>query len=512
MKPGRNPCPRCGSRDNLFIYPDGHGHCFSVSCGYHIFGKEIDLNQEYTYEYLPWRGPSEATMRKFKVKTRINAEGKPVAVVYPYGAKASLVRWLDRPKDDAFRWEGEASEASLFGADIFSAGEAQAVTITEGAQDALSAFEMLGSKYPVLSVRSASSARKDCAARFDYINSFQKIYLALDNDEPGQKAAKEIAGLFDFNKIYHVQLTKKDANDYHMAREGDKFAKIWWNAKRYLPQGIFSSFAEFDKIIDEKEMKHGAPYPFKTLNDMTYGIRPGEFVLLTGLEGIGKTEILRTAEYHYLKNTKEKVGIIHCEEDEDRILRGIAGLELGVPCHLPDSPVSKQEIKDAYRRVAGDDERIHLYSPFEIDDPDAVLDNMRFLATVCGCKLIAFDNITKTVSGLDIANVTQKLDYLSTKIAAMAKERDVAVVVISHVNDEGLTRGSRNISKVCNIWIHVDRNVKAGTLEERNTSYLTINKNRYSGRTGPAGRLWFDPGTFALTEIIPIEQVEAPVN
>ena len=28
------PCPRCGSADNLAIYDDGHGWCFTPSCGY----------------------------------------------------------------------------------------------------------------------------------------------------------------------------------------------------------------------------------------------------------------------------------------------------------------------------------------------------------------------------------------------------------------------------------------------------------------------------------------------
>ena len=29
------PCPKCGSKDNLAIYEDGHAHCFSIGCNYH---------------------------------------------------------------------------------------------------------------------------------------------------------------------------------------------------------------------------------------------------------------------------------------------------------------------------------------------------------------------------------------------------------------------------------------------------------------------------------------------
>ena len=30
----KESCPRCGSKDNLGRYSDGHAYCFSASCGY----------------------------------------------------------------------------------------------------------------------------------------------------------------------------------------------------------------------------------------------------------------------------------------------------------------------------------------------------------------------------------------------------------------------------------------------------------------------------------------------
>ena len=29
------PCPQCGSRDNLARYSDGHAYCFGFNCGYY---------------------------------------------------------------------------------------------------------------------------------------------------------------------------------------------------------------------------------------------------------------------------------------------------------------------------------------------------------------------------------------------------------------------------------------------------------------------------------------------
>ena len=31
----REPCPKCGSHDNVGVYSDGHRHCFTPGCDYH---------------------------------------------------------------------------------------------------------------------------------------------------------------------------------------------------------------------------------------------------------------------------------------------------------------------------------------------------------------------------------------------------------------------------------------------------------------------------------------------
>ena len=57
-----------------------------------------------------------------------------------------------------------------------------------------------------------------------------------------------------------------------------------------------------------------------------------------------------------------------------------------------------------------------------------------------------------------------------------------------------------HISKIAHTWIHLDRNVIADTEEARNVTYLTVRKNRFAHRTGPAGVLVFDPSTYIVSE------------
>jgi twinkle protein len=446
-------------------------------------------------------------MEFYGVLTKVDDEndGKPISLGFPY-----LVEGNDEPAykvrkvdEKAFLSHGPMAQANLFGKERFPRASAKAITITEGELDAMSGFQMMGSKYPFVSVRSSSSAKKDCADMFEYLNSFDKIYLALDNDEKGQQACKAVATLFDFNKVYHVKMdVQKDANGYLQAGLTKEFKNVWYNARKFIPEGIYSSKGEFRKLLEESGTRCAFPYPFPTLERMLEGLAMGETVLFTALEGRGKTEILRAIEYKLLKDDpKNKIGVIHLEETQARTIQGFAGYELGQPVHRKNNVVSKYDIHTALDRLLGEDDRLHIYGHFGSDDPDVIINTIRFLVAVCGCKYIFLDHISIVVSGLDEEDERKALDKISTKLAMLANDLEFCLVMVSHVNDHGQTRGSRNISKVAHKWVHLERDIKSANETERNTTYLTVNKNRGGHETGPAGRLYFDPSTYILTEI-----------
>jgi twinkle protein len=461
----------------------------------------------YTYQVLSHRNLSDATLRKYGIRVRVTEEGLPHSVVFPYG-KASKNRLWDKKE---FWAEGPINEAGLFGQDLFPPGSAKAITITEGEYDAASVFEMLGSQYPAISLRNGSGgARRDCLSALDYLNSFEKIYLCFDNDEPGRNAVRDTSELFDPNKLYHVKLEgHKDANEFLKAGKTKEFKNIWWNSKRFMPEGVLSTFAEFDEIIDTSNHNKGVPIRFPTLQDMTGGLRMSNSYLFTALEGVGKTEIIRHLEYDILKTTDYNIGAIHLEEPKDRQLKGYAGYELQIPAHLEEYAVSNEEIKAAIRKVFVRDERVHLYSHFGSDDPNVILGVIRYLVAGLGCKFIFLDHITMVVSGLADEDERRALDVICTKLAMMVAELDFCLVFVSHINDLGQTRGSRLVSKVAGTWVELSRDVTNENPYLRNITHLMVKKNRPAGRTGPAGRLFMNPETTQMHELQ--DKMELPV-
>lgn len=499
---GKEQCPDCAangrdrSADNLVIFDDGHKHCFA--CGLHIRGDNLNDNTAaFTYEYLPYRNISAATFRKYGAKTKIDSEGKPIEIGYPERNGSFHVRNL---LEKGFYHKGEY-KPGCFGMDKFVPGSHKHVIITEGYEDALSLHQV--THVPVVSVHSSSSALVDCRADRSALNEYERIYLAFDGDEPGADAAAAVAQLFDYAKVYHIKFpggARKDASDFLQRGEQDALLNLYLNAKKFLPQNIESELRVFKNILFEAPKK-GVSYGIPTLDFMTYGIRTGETVLLTAQEGVGKTEVMHKIEYTILKEHPDAaVAAIFLEEPKKRHLQALAGIHLKRPVHLPDCGVSDSEIYDALQDVIKVDDRLHVYSHFGSDDPDHILDTIRFLVSGRGCKYVFLDHITMVVSGLGGENERRALDYLSTRLEMLVKELDFALILVSHVNDDGLTRGSRNIAKVADIRIDLTRDVTAADPTVRRTTHLMVRKNRYCGRTGPAGQLLFDPTTYTLTE------------
>lgn len=490
------PCPCGKSSDGYAEYPS-HGNCF-------VCGKQDwydDKDKDYTYEYLPHWGISRETMRFYNVRTRV-ADTGPVAVAAVFDSGAVQVRKLSSKH---FTWQeggggGKASDARLFGAEQFHEG-GPVVTIHEGWKDALSGYELTRS--PCVSIRSAATAATDVKARWDFLNSFKKIVLCFDNDTAGKKATEAVARLFDFDKVVHAKLTKKDCNDYLASGDKAGYLQAWRGASRFLPDDIISARSEFRKIILESKDKQGIPYPFASLTERTRGLRTGELVLISGGEGLGKTEIVRAIEYHILKHTDWRLGTIHLEEPKDRQLKGLAGYHLELPCHYADAPVTREAIADALDDLIGDkesDERLNVYSHIDTSDPDLIIDRVRFMVAVLGCKLVTIDVLSKLTSALTEDDERRKIDYIVTKLDQMTRDLDFALIITAHENNQGNIRGSTYPSKTASVWIHIDRNLTAENEDERNRSYLTLKKNRFGQKTGPGGFLSFNPETFKLTE------------
>jgi transcription initiation factor TFIIIB Brf1 subunit/transcription initiation factor TFIIB len=191
------PCPKCGSKDNLARYSDGHAVCFSGGCSHYEHGNGEVVEFKSRKEATPLnevtgitaaitdRRLSQDTCRKFGVTVEYGNDGHIVKHHYPYFDKdtgelrGSKTRLVDNKQ---FFAQGSFDNVGLFGQQAFKEG-GKYITVVEGELDALAVSEMFDGKWPVVSIRSgAASAAKDIKANLATEDNIG--ILALEEDIP----------------------------------------------------------------------------------------------------------------------------------------------------------------------------------------------------------------------------------------------------------------------------------------------------------------------------------------
>lgn len=461
---------------------------------------------------IPRRGLTEAAIKKYGIDINLNKD-VDVAHRYPYYKDGHHVaNKVRRRLEKNFYWEGDDKAAELFGQHLFPPASAKALTLVEGELDAPSAWLLLGSRYPVVSVKAASTAIKDVKVNYEYCNSFDEIVICFDKDEaktrtdgtvfyPGQEAAIKVAELFRPGKCRILTLERgKDPNDYCQQGVDPKvFVSEWWKAPRYSPVGLKTGDTMWHEISN-RPSSFAIPYPWEALNEKTYGIRTSEAILLMADTGSGKTTVFKEIEHSILKNpdVKERnwgVGVLHLEEPNFDTALGLMSIEASKPYHLPDTPKTTEELRIHYDAVVNTD-RLIVYDHFGSNQIEEILNKVRQMS-VMGCKYIFIDHLSIIVSDQS-GDERKQLDEISTKLKMLTMELDIAVFCVIHTNRQGLARGSAGPEKVANIFLSLHRDKKDPDNWRRNVLKIEVEKNRFSGRTGPCLWLHYNEDTGRL--------------
>ena len=516
------PCPYvdCGSSD-AFSYETELmiGKCHSCESAYpskkatFSWAKEIyptkGVNNMGVVDYTPkrieqagngkfvaMRGITERTMEDFGVLTYDDRQ----EYVYPSGGKK--VRTL---KEKGFYAKDGFKGDELFGMNLFTAGCSKIVTITEGELDALSAAQMLKSSYtnPVVSLPSATPSRKLWENCKDWLNSFDKIVLSVDTDEAGNAVADKIAKLFP-NKVYRVpHETYKDANEFLQAGKGNDFKSAWWNARKYTPENILNTTDQFLSLYNDTPEHQYVETGIVALDDKILGLMQGHFTVIKAPTGIGKTEVMRFLEYNMLQKGIP-IAAWHLEETKLRSLLGLVSYD----CKENLTRRDLIDEKKAHDRVVKSiesltkDENFYQFYLGDGQGTEELLEQIRFFREACGVRYVFFEPIQDVVAGKNEASKEEILADLSVRLSKIAAELNVGIVTIAHTNDDGDPKYCKMIGQRASVIIDLSRDKESDDVEERNTTHITVQKNRPCSEEGRAGKMRFNPDTFTLREVI----------
>jgi len=181
---------------------------------------------------------------------------------------------------------------------------ARDIVLTEGEIDALS-WASYG--YAAMSVPfggGKGAKQKWIESEFDRMERFERIYLSMDMDGPGDEAAEEIASRLGRHRCYRVRLPHKDANDCRVnGVSAEAMAKALAEAANLDPEGLKSASSFTDQVIHlfwpapEQHAGYGLPYG-KLEGKLVF--RPAEVTLWSGASGAGKSQILSDCLVHWV--------------------------------------------------------------------------------------------------------------------------------------------------------------------------------------------------------------------
>ena len=530
------PCYLCDSSDAVSVNDDGSAYCFS--CDKRIPNYEVKegVNKNIVQEIkvhrtnsvneiegeflaLNDRGISLATAKKYNVKSTTNQNGDVVQHFYPYCIASEVTSYKVRGEGKHFTWRGSSQGTGLFGESAFK-DSGKFITLVEGECDAMAAYELLGSKWPVVSVKSgAAGAARDVKNSLEFLEKFDCVVINFDNDKAGREGAKAVARLLTPSKAKILTMPDdfKDANEMLRAKRAQAYIDAWWGAKLYTPSGVLN-ISEQKLDFNNREQRESIPYPWVGLNKKLYGMRRGELVTLTGGTGLGKSSITRELEHWLITHTKDNVGIIALEEDWRRTVDGILSIEANARLYIDQEreQFSEDDLNKYFDNIYGGEnkDRVWIHSHFGITNIDEIFSKLRFLIVGCGCKWVFVDHLHMLVSSMSEGDERRAIDNIMTRLRSIVEETGVGLVLVSHLrrvdgnrgHENGISvslshlRGSQSIAQLSDCVIALERDQQSDDPEEANTTHMRVLKSRYTGDVGMGTHLLYDRETGRLRE------------
>ena len=516
-------CDNCGSSDAAALYDDGHTHCFK--CGHTEFEGEYDrktvmkdaiapkkveikgqIQMQGIVKSIPDRGITQQTCEKYGV----TQDGEHHYYPYADAGGSIVAAKRRRVEDKTFNIQGSFNSALLFGQQLFHTG-GKYVTVYEGELDALAGYQLTGSQWPSVSIRNgAQAALKDCKAQYEWLNSFENIVICFDADEPGQKAAKEVAELFGQKaKIVKHKSGYKDACEYLQAGATKEFVNSWWSAEQYRPDGIVSVHDIKERML--KPPEPGLPWAFPSLTTLTYGRRKGELYAFGAGVGIGKTDVFTQQIAFDITELNEKVGVIYLEQNVVETAQRVAGKIDKKLYHVPDADWTREEYLDSVERLDARDQ-LMMMEHFGAMDWQSVKRVIKYFAKVYDIKIIYLDHLTALSANEQ--DERRALDGIMADMASLAQSDGLIIHFISHLttpdgkpHEEGGRvmekhfTGSRAIARWAHYMFGLERDKQAEDPTLRQTTTFRVLKDRFTGRaTAEKFGLYYNRDTGILTE------------
>lgn len=544
------PCEDCGSSDALALYSDGHTHCFSCSTtkggqrGKSAVSKSkkdtrpydvqiAELLEGSEHNALQKWGISQATARHCDYRTKVLSpeKGQHLAVYKDEHGKPIFVKVRSVTPEDSkagFFGVGDQEAVSLYGIETLGKG-GKMVLVTEGEKDRLAGSQLWANRFPVVGLPfGAESSGKAFARALPRLLAYDKIIFGLDMDKQGQDGTAELVRMVPPGKAFIARFTSKDLHQMVQDEGPEKTINAIHNALPYRPDGIVSASDLVGQALSPTVT--GTSWPWEFMTGWTYGVRPGEIIVVGGGTGIGKSDLSAEMAAHWIKPVEdggafEPVAIFNYEAAPVGTLKQVAGKLFSRRFHLPDSTGvywTQAELVEALDYLTRKCAKLFINDHNGAVNWESVKDRLRYLRHAEGVRKAIVDPLAALVAQED--DDRKALDRLFAEGKALAEELGMNLVFLSHLTRPSLGasheeggrvelkhfRGSNAIGMWSSFVFGLERDQQCDEVEERGVTTIRVLKDRFSGdSTGKTQRMIYNTLTGRLEEpVLALDQLD----
>lgn len=469
------------------------------------------------YEYWGKRGISKETLEYLN----IGSDGKGNSVIRFYDTNDVLTMVKYRPaksisKGENKTWCQKDSDTTPLLFNMNRINVNQPLLIVEGEPDAMSAIE--AGYFNTVSVPLGAGNFHWIEECWDWLEQFDSIIIASDNDDAGMKMRKECIYRLGSWRTKYIEIPKEkllengkkipinDINDTLQSFGSSYVMAMIINAKD-IPVTSVTDFTEVDDL-DISDM-NGVTTGIKPLDKELIKIFHGTLTILSGRPGSGKTSLIDQT----IANTIDDgyPVFLFSKEMPERmstnwfnfILAGRRNLiekeTNGEKYHVV-SIEAKRKIKEYYTK------KLYIYKDTESNAIEDVMKSMEDCVRKYGVKLLVLDNLMM----LDLDCAETEKNSAQTKLVndliKFASKFNVSVVLIAHPRKTSDMKsdiemydiaGSSNIINLAMRSIGLRRVSKKEQEDEKNpfrkyNVVLTIMKDRLLGKADVQMGLYYD--------------------
>lgn len=396
--------------------------------------------------YLKTRGISKETAALFGV-TQADAffpdlRRQTKAIAFPYFDKDKLWGHKLRSLDEKAHVCSRALK-TFFGSQLLDMTEDKNIIICEGELDALSFYE--AKIQNAVSVPNGASSfgnsdNKDThgflwSAKAE-VEKAEKVYIAVDADEAGEKIGEEMARRIGRHRCWKVDFPEgcKDANDVLIQHGAEILQACITNAKPWPIAGLYQADKFFADVVDL--YKNGFADKVKTgmgAVDDIYSVGKGLLTVVTGIPANGKSTFVDQLMVN-LARTKGYVSVICSFENPPKVhIAKLAEMLLHKQYFKRDVGLRMTEME-----LQATFSFINEHFKFMHQDDGAkatiesIIDRIKTAVFRWGVNCAVIDPYNYIERGKASESETQFIDDMLTKLRLFASAHDLHIWLVAH--------------------------------------------------------------------------------